>query len=166
MKRNSTMKKNRKLPPLTVDSENEDLLELYERAGFLIRRCHQVIEAYFTEFCNGHNITSVQFAAMMILRRRPGIDQATLSDLVAFDRATTGDVVARLVRKGLVRRRVSNNDQRKKLLSLTSKGKKTLTQIHPLVEKAQETFLEPLSAKDWENLKEVLLTLAAPDYQK
>jgi len=34
------------------------------------------------------------------------------------------------------------------------------------VEKAQETFLEPLSAKDWENLKEVLLTLAAPDYQK
>ena len=65
-----------------------------------------------------------------------------------------------------MRRRVSNDDQRKKLLSLTSKGKKTLTQIHPLVEKAQETFLEPLSAKDWEKLKEVLLTLAAPDYQK
>ncbi len=155
----------RKPPSLTVEPENEDLLELYERAGFLVRRCHQIVEAYFTEYCNGYNITSVQFAAMMILLRRPGIDQATLSEYVAFDRATTGDVVARLIRKGLVRRRTSTDDRRKKLLSLTAKGKKTLGGVRPLVEKAQESFLEPLNVKDRASLKRLLLELAVRDRQ-
>jgi DNA-binding MarR family transcriptional regulator len=157
------MNKNQNIPSLNVDSENEDLLELYERTGFLIRRCHQIIESYFSKNCEGQNVTSVQFAAMMILNRRPGIDQATLSNLVAFDRATTGDVVARLVRKGFVRRRTSTEDRRKKLLSLTKKGIGILTLIRPFVDKSQQDFLEPLSAKDRANLNDLLFKLSIHD---
>ncbi|MBT7954960.1 MAG: MarR family transcriptional regulator [Rhodospirillaceae bacterium] len=100
---------------------------------------------------------------MMILNRRPGIDQATLSNLVAFDRATTGDVVARLVRKGFVRRRTSTEDRRKKLLSLTKKGIGILTLIRPFVDQSQQDFLEPLSAKDRANLNDLLFKLSIHD---
>ena len=74
--------------------------------GHLIRRLHQISTRVFTARVKeaGFDLTPVQFAALDVIRRHPGLDQARLADAVAKDRATRGAVVDRLERKGLVTR--------------------------------------------------------------
>ena len=90
-----------------------------------------------------------------------------LDDLIGlFRQPTTGDVVARLVRKGFIDRRASTEDRRKKLLSLTRKGKSTLARVRPYVDNSQEVFLATLSAMERENVNKLLFRLAIHDHQK
>ena len=93
----------------------------------------------------GLDLTSPQFAAMSMLRDRPGIDQATLAGLIAYDRPTIGGVVDRLAAKGLVQRETSRRDRRSKSLRLTAQGDALLNQLVPVVAQMQDDILPGLS---------------------
>lgn len=91
------------------------------------------------------DLTAPQFAALSVLARNPGIDQATLAGLIAHDRPTIGGVVERLEAKRLVERRTSDTDRRAKSLSLTQKGKALLARLEPVVEGLQADILPGLT---------------------
>lgn len=55
----------------------------------------------------GFDLTPIQLAAMQALKVNPGIEQAKIATLIAYDRATIGGVVERLEKKGYVTRAVS-----------------------------------------------------------
>ena len=77
----------------------------FEQApGHLIRRAHQIAVAVFAEEVGAHAVTPVQFAILNALMQRPGVDQVTLAQRVAFDAATIGSVIGRLEKKGWLRR--------------------------------------------------------------
>jgi len=120
--------------------------------GHLIRRLHQISTATFTERlrAQGVDMTSVQFAALVALRDNPGVDQATLAQLIAYDRATIGGVVDRLERKGWVSRAVNKDDRRARQLSLTPEGAATLFSVSPVIETLQADILAPLSPQERE----------------
>jgi len=82
---------------------------IYNMAGHLIRRLNQISASVFQErvLACGHDMTSVQFAALNAISSNEGIDQATLAGLIAYDRPTIGGVVDRLEKKGLVTKVVS-----------------------------------------------------------
>ena len=70
--------------------------------GHLARRFQQIAVALFlteTEAA-GIDLTPVQYAALLVIKERRGIDQITLSGAIAYDRATIVGVVDRLARKG------------------------------------------------------------------
>lgn len=121
-------------------------LEIHNMAGHLIRRLHQVSVSVFNESvsADGFSITSVQFAAMNALRVNPGIDQRTLSELIAYDRATIGGVVDRLEAKGYVKRRVNPTDRRARVVELTEAGDQVLAEVIPRVREAQVRMLTGL----------------------
>ena len=79
-----------------------DPLDIHTLPGHLIRRLHQISVAQFMDqmAAEGVDLTPVQFSAMAAIRRHPGIDQASVAGLIAYDRATLGKVVDRLVEKG------------------------------------------------------------------
>jgi MarR family transcriptional regulator, temperature-dependent positive regulator of motility len=118
--------------------------------GHLIRRLHQISTATFAERlkAQGVDMTSVQFAALVALRDNPGVDQATLAQLIAYDRATIGGVVDRLERKGWVSRAVNKDDRRARQLSLTPEGSATLSCVSPVIETLQADILAPLSPRE------------------
>lgn len=120
---------------------------LEQMAGHLIRRLHQRSTAVFAERTAEavEALTSVQFAALQILSGNPGIDQARLAALIHYDRATIGDVVKRLVQKGLVIRSVNAQDRRSRELRLTDRGEGVLRQVAPLVAELQAEILGNLS---------------------
>jgi DNA-binding MarR family transcriptional regulator len=101
--------------------------------GHLIRRVQQISVSLFTARMAeaGLDITSVQFAAMVTLKDRPGLDQQTLAGLIAYDRVTIGGVIDRLAAKGYVRRETSPIDRRAKVLTLTAEGERVLGRAHP-----------------------------------
>lgn len=125
-------------------------MSVLDMAGHLIRRLHQQSTQVFVQRTQaaGFDLTAVQYAALQAVNENPGIDQARLAEMIGYDRATIGGVIERLEKKGWLRRLVSEQDRRARELSLTTKGKKTLEALEPIVEDLQKDILQPLSDAD------------------
>lgn len=65
---------------------------LYTLPGHLIRRLQQIAVALFAARMAeaGLDLTPVQYAALSTIHDNPGVDQATLAGLIAYDRVTLG----------------------------------------------------------------------------
>lgn len=120
-----------------------------DRPGHLARRFQQIAVAVFHAAVEeaGYDLTPVQYAALTTVRTQPGIDQATLAGLIAYDRTTITGVVDRLVQKGLVVRQPSK-DRRAHALQITDEGRRTLEGIEPAVETAQRIMLSGLTGDE------------------
>src|SRR3954452_19100486 len=121
---------------------------VYSAPGYLFRRMQQIAVAIFVEECRAHDLTPVQFAALVAIRTHPGIDATRLSAVIAFDRSTLGSVIERLEAKRYVARKAGREDKRVKLLHLTKAGAALLGEIMPSVDRAQARMLQPLKAAD------------------
>lgn len=123
-------------------------MDIYEMPGHLIRRLNQISVALFSERMTqaGLVLTPVQYAAMCGIRAHPKVDQATLAGLVAYDRATLGNVIDRLEGRGLLKRTTSRSDRRAKTLTLTKAGQTLLKAAAPHVRDVQPDILAGLSA--------------------
>jgi DNA-binding MarR family transcriptional regulator len=134
------------------------LKENDQMPGHLARRFQQIAVAIFhaeVEAC-GSDLTPVQYAALLAIYRRPGVDQITLAGLIAYDRTTITGVIDRLERKGLVTRTVNGSDRRARELRTTAAGTDLLLQIQPAVDAAQDVLLSGLSPSEAERLMELL----------
>lgn len=134
--------------------------DLHEMPGHLIRRVQQVSTALFTSECAVHDLTSVQYAALMMIREHPGLDATRLSSLIAFDRSTIGGVLDRLEAKTWISRHASPSDRRARLLRLTPAGRSLLKRVEPAVLRVQQRMLEPLSVEERSTVVQLLAKLA------
>ena len=125
-------------------------IEIYQMPGHLIRRLQQAAVSLFHDVVQGagFEITPVQYAALRAIESYPGIDQATLAGVIAYDRATIGGVVDRLESKGLIRRLLSPRDRRVRLLVLGPAGTRLLEELAPLVREVQNRILAPLAPEE------------------
>lgn len=134
------------------------MLEIYKMAGHLIRRMNQISTSVFSERMagEGYDLTSVQFAALTALEAHPGIDQATLAGMIAYDRVTIAGVVERLEQKGLIERTVSSRDRRSRLLKLSADGAAILAHLKPVVLELQDDILMGLDSAEKKTLLQLL----------
>lgn len=135
--------------------------DIHAMPGYLVRRFQQIAVAIFLEEVAGVGVelTPVQFAALSVVASHPGVDQATLAGLIAYDRSTIGGVVDRLVQRGYIARHVAGRDRRARELRLTPAGARVLERVGPAVARAQESILSGLDA-DERRLLMALLTKA------
>lgn len=131
--------------------------DLVEVPGLLIRRLQQAaVSIFMSETAEvGLDMTPVQFGALTTIRTYPGVDQVTLAGLIAYDKTTIGQVVARLLDKGLIERHTNKQDRRAKQLSITAAGRDALVEMAPRVQRAQVDILSGLSSDE----EEVFVTL-------
>jgi DNA-binding MarR family transcriptional regulator len=124
--------------------------EMHDMPGHLARRFQQIAVAVFLAEAEaaGYDLTPVQYAALAAVDANPGIDQATLAGLIAYDRATITGVIDRLAQKGLLARHESSRDRRARELKITAAGRRTLRGVTPAVEAAQQTMLRGLTPKE------------------
>jgi MarR family transcriptional regulator, temperature-dependent positive regulator of motility len=129
-----------------------------DKPGHLARRFQQIAAAIFHAEVEeaGYDLTPVQYAALTTVGMHPGIDQATLAGLIAYDRTTITGVVDRLVQKGLLVRHASSRDRRAHELQITDEGRRILVGIEPAVEAAQRIMLRGLSPKEAETFMRLL----------
>ncbi|MFS4582988.1 MarR family winged helix-turn-helix transcriptional regulator [Phaeobacter sp. C3_T13_0] len=125
----------------------EPTIDTLQSPGHLIRRLHQISVALFADHMARHNIdlTPVQFATVAAIAREPGADQATIAARIAYDRATLGKVIDRLVTKALIQRDISPSDKRARMVSLTEEGHSLLREALPIVEDLQSDILTGLT---------------------
>jgi DNA-binding MarR family transcriptional regulator len=127
-----------------VDDDNR----LVEMPGHLIRRLQQISFALFMDQTRRHEITPVQYAAIVAIHNHPGIDQTTLCNIIAFDRSTIGDVVGRLEKKKLIERRNDPLDRRTRSLHIMPAGRRLIRHIEPAVLSTQRLILAPLKPNE------------------
>lgn len=109
-------------------------------------------------------ITSVQFGVLDWLAARPGLGQRDLCELLDLDRSTIADVVARLVRRGLVTRVRDEEDRRRNVLTLTEVGSSELAALLAKIDEVDKRLTSQLDAADVETLRKLLLTVVeSPD---
>ena len=125
-------------------------MDSLDMAGHLIRRLHQLSTQVFVQRTQaaGFDLTPIQFAALDAIHNHPGTDQATVAELIAYDRATIGGVIERLEQKGWVDRVVSERDRRARVLSLTAEGERILQALVPVVRNLQDEILQALGEAD------------------
>lgn len=139
--------------------------EIHRMAGHQIRRLNQISQAMFRErmAAEGVELTPVQYAALATLDERPGLDQASLAAIIAYDKVTIGGVIDRLAAKGLVDRRPSPTDRRAKALSLTPEGAALFARVRLVVWALQDDILAGLTGDERSCFLDLLarLTVAA-----
>jgi DNA-binding MarR family transcriptional regulator len=104
-------------------------------------------------------VTSVQYAALVVLQQTPGINQRQLGDELDVDRSTIADLVARMVRNGLIERTDDPADKRSYILFLTAAGKKQLATLRPRVENVDRILTAALNPKERSELQRLLAAL-------
>ena len=121
---------------------------LEDLPGHYIRRLQQIAVGIFMDETANVNVTPVQFALLFAASQETGLDQRTLAGRIGLDTSTIGAVVDRLESRELIERKVSPDDKRVRLLSVTPAGKKLLQGVMPAMLRAQDRMLAPLPKAD------------------
>ncbi len=137
-----------------------DSLELGQRPGHLIWRAQQRAWRVFREEACETTVTPVQASVLLVIANQPGIDQQSLATAVALDKATTGNVVARLVRQGFIERKISKDDKRANALRLTVSGRKLNVKLGHVTRRARERLVKSLNSDERATLVRLLRKIA------
>lgn len=119
-----------------------------ERLGFLIRRLHQIHVTLFIEERAKEKVTPAQYSILSALDHMGTAEQIALSRAVGLDATNVADVLARLERRKLIKRRVSRQDKRMKVVTLTAVGHKLLQRIDVSAARAHVRTLAVLTPKE------------------
>ncbi|MBL3961000.1 MarR family transcriptional regulator [Burkholderia sp. KCJ3K979] len=138
--------------------KNDNAKALAKFTGSLVRRAQQRHVALWLEEVSTE-ITSVQYAALEVLQQTSGVNQRQLGDELDVDRSTIADLVARMVRNGLIERSDDPADKRSYVLFLTAEGKKQLAALRPRVETVERILTARLSARERIELRRLLSAL-------
>jgi DNA-binding MarR family transcriptional regulator len=135
------------------------LADVYKAPGHLIRRSQQIAVAIFLDEMRAHDVTPIQYAALVAIQTQPGIDQRTLVNLIAIDRSTIGVALRRLEERGLLARITPKHNQRIKQLFIAPAGRALLDASRTAIDKVQERILAPLSAREGATFMSLLARL-------
>lgn len=134
-------------------------IDLGTHPGHLFRRVQQV-HTMFWGAAVSEEITPPQFAVLNGLAEQPRLDQRTLAERIALDRSTAADVIARLVRRGLVARERDTADGRRNVLRLTDEGVAAHENLVRRTERMIEILLTPLDRDERAQLLQLLTRVA------
>jgi DNA-binding MarR family transcriptional regulator len=120
---------------------------LSEKPGFLFRRLDTRATLLYHKHTGQTDITPRQLGVLVTLFQNGRMTQAELSKAVFTDKSTLGEMIQRMVERGLVRRRIPKNDRRTAELWLSETGSRfVIGSVRP-TDAAQEELLAPLPAE-------------------
>jgi DNA-binding MarR family transcriptional regulator len=103
--------------------------------GFHLRLAQDASFRGFAQRSGRLDLKPGRFAAMMVIRNNPGINQTALGRAIARDKSTVTPLLQGLERQGLIQRKARASDGRSYLLTLTPAGK---TMVRELLAQARE----------------------------
>lgn len=132
---------------------------LWDRAGFLVRRLHQINVGIFLDQFAEWNITPNQWGVLTMVDICPGLSHTEISLQCGIDRVNVRDIVVRCEEKGLIAQKRSQEDRRQTCAFITKRGHALLRQLEPNLRHAQDILLAPLNAAERKTFLRLLLRL-------
>lgn len=103
------------MPKFTLDLNDQLCHTLYSTSNALIRAYRPLLAPL--------DLTYPQYIILLSLWQHDGVSVRTLSEHSRLDSGTIAPILQRLERKGMLTRKHAIEDERKKVISLTKKGK-------------------------------------------
>jgi DNA-binding MarR family transcriptional regulator len=101
-------------------------------------------------------ISASESGILYILNEGNVINQLTLGHEIGIDKASIVKLIDKLEELKLVRRDVDSHDRRSKLVSLTAKGKLTVTKMSEIRIQIEERMFTTFSKEDQKHLKQLV----------
>jgi DNA-binding MarR family transcriptional regulator len=120
---------------------------LAEQPGFLLRRLDARAVLLYQKHTAQTDITSRQFGVLLTLFQTGPMTQGEISKAMFIDKSTLGEMIQRMVDRGLVRRRIAKSDRRTAELWLSEAGSNWLIKNVRHADASQVELLEPLPSE-------------------
>ena len=130
-------------------------------ATHLLHRALQIALDFHAEATGAEGLTQRQFAVLAAAGASEGLTQSDLVRSTGIDRSTLADLVARMIRKGLLERERSATDGRANSVRLSDAGRIALAEGAVPAADADARFLDLISPKKRDSFVKILAGLAA-----
>jgi len=127
-----------------------------------VQRAARALARHFDHALRPLGLTNGQFSLMMSLNRPAAPTIGAVASLLAMDRTTLTAALKPLQRRGLVKISSDHNDQRARLLALTSQGRKLLARAVPAWTSTHAAVEARLGSGEPDRLRKNLRTLGTP----
>ena len=112
-------------------------------AVHLLHRASQVADELFARTADSV-LTPRQFVILATVADAEGINQKGIIEATGIDRSSTAELVQRLVRRGLLRRRRIKRDARSYAVRLTPEGRALVGEVRPAAQQTDIHLLGPI----------------------
>ncbi len=112
--------------------------------GHLLRRAQQYAHDLYSKEVGSSGPTPRQYEVLHVVASNEGLSQTDLVRHTGIDRSTLADMIARMMKKGLLSRKRTKEDARANAVSITAAGKRMLTAANSKVAKAENAALAVL----------------------
>jgi len=113
-------------------------------ATHLLHRAGQRAADIFANEARAGSLTPRQFAVLSVVAQMKGLTQSDLVARTGIDRSTLADIVARLLRRGMIQRRRAKDDGRAYAIKISAQGAKALREAQPAAAAADTRLLASL----------------------
>jgi len=117
---------------------------LRKSPGHLLRRAQQYAHDLYSKEVGASGPTPRQFEVLHTVSQYVGLSQTDLVRATGIDRSTLADMIARMIKKGLLSRTRTKEDARANAVSITAAGKRMLSSAMPAVNRAENQALAVL----------------------
>jgi len=145
----------------TVRDEDAQLAEQAERAQgvtllYLIKQVELAVRQQLDEAAAVDDLTALQYTALTVLERHPGMTSAALARSSFVRAQTMAEMVTYLLDRGLVTRARDPLNRRQYLLSLSDEGQAVVDRLRGPVAAIEEQMVEGLDRAEVETLRTYL----------
>lgn len=112
--------------------------------GHLLRRAQQYAHDLYAKEVSASGPTPRQYEVLHVVAQNAGLSQTDLVGHTGIDRSTLADMIARMMKKGLLSRKRTKEDARANAVSITASGRKMLNSANAKVAKAERAALSVL----------------------
>ncbi len=133
---------------------------LKENIGFLLHRPGLLWRERLDLALKPLKLSVLEYGVLRLIELNLIEYQQHIGDRLGIDPSRVVDITSDLEERGLIQRLRNAQDKRKYDLSLTPKGRKTITRGKTIAKKEQENFLSVLSDKETDQLLHILWKLA------
>lgn len=131
--------------------------------GFLFRQLDARATSLFLSTATDPEITTRQFGVLLTLYKASPMLQSDLGRAMRIDKSTLGEMLGRMLDRGLVERNAWPKDRRVSQLSITDAGRALFESHFEGARRAQEELLAPLDPQERAILLEFLMRLTKDD---
>jgi DNA-binding MarR family transcriptional regulator len=120
--------------------------------GQAARRAHDLV----TSALSDEGLGRQHYTVLASLAEHGPASQADLGRRLWLDRSDAHAIVSALDQSALIQRTTDPEDQRRKVVTITANGKRTLKQLQQKIQSAQDEILAPLDKGEREQLVALL----------
>jgi DNA-binding MarR family transcriptional regulator len=117
---------------------------LKKSPGHLLRRAQQYGHDLYSQAVGSSGPTPRQFEVLHVVAQNEGLSQTDLVRHTGIDRSTLADMIARMMKKGLLSRKRTKEDARANAVSITASGRRMLKAAESKVNKSDNAVLAVL----------------------